>query len=591
MMRRTWLVLPVAVALLAMAPSLASAARPASVTRGLDYLHSQQAANGGFGNSTATAWAILGAVATGERMGADVWRVSGKTPLSALQATNHETAAAATLNPPLYFSQMILAYLAGGREDYVYAAGTPAIDLLARLYAYQDVADGSATQGSFSPSSSTRTYKAVRTTSWAILAMHSLGIDNESFTAAAAWLRAQQNGDGGFGLSVASNSDTEDTALAVQALRAGGTSADSPVLQNALGYLDGVQRADGGFPDQTTSSTRLDAAATAHATQAIVAGGENPAGGRWRTASDKTPLGALRGLQVARGAFAARPGTLIGPVTVTGHALVALSLQDFARYPLHKPKAVKAFVFRPRFATVVPKGGATFTTTRIVLIRATYGDGEGGTGISADAVRLFVDSSDKTKPADIGRYGLHLQLKNVPNGKHSYKIVIRDRAGNERQVTRNFTVAVPIQPTTRPTWNPAPVTPSRTYPPTTIRPGTRTPTPPTTLYPTPRVTPSTYPSVTASASPVVGGVVSSPSPSPGAGGAAGGGGSTAGFVGGTLLAMLPIGAALTYYLLRRREAAMAGAVVGESLPGGGSGWERTKDVFAKSGDIIKPARS
>ncbi len=590
MMRRTWLVLPVAVALLAMTPALANAARPASVTRGLDYLHSQQTTNGGFGNSSATAWAILGAVATGERMGADVWHVSGKTPISALQTTNHETAAAATLNPPLYFSQTIMAYLAGGREDYVYAAGTPAVDLLARLYAYQDVTEGSATEGSFSPSSSTRTYKAVRTTSWAVLAMHSLGIDNESFTAATAWLRAQQNGDGGFGLSVASSSDTEDTALAVQALRAGGTSADSPVLQSALSYLDGVQRTDGGFPDQTTSSTRLDADATSHAIQTIDACGEDPAAGRWRTASGKTPLSALRSLQVARGAFAARPGTLVNPVPVTGHALVALSLQNFAGYPAHKPKAVKAFVFRPHFDTVVPKGGATFTTTRIVLIRATYGDGQGGTGINADAVRLYVDSSDKTRPADVGKYGLHLQLKNVPNGKHSYKIVVRDKAGNERQVTRNFTVAVPIQPTTRPTWNPVPVTTPTAFPPTTIRPGTRTPTPPTTLYPTPTVTPSTYPSVSASASPVIGGVVGSPSPSPGAGGS-GDDGSTAGFVGGTLLAMLPIGAALTYYLLRRREAAMAGAAVGEALPGGGSGWERTKDAFAKSGDIIKPARS
>ncbi len=55
--------------------------------------------------------------------------------------------------------------------------------------------------------------------------------------------------------------------------------------------------------------------------------------------------------------------------------------------------------------------------------------------------------------------------------------------------------------------------------------------------------------------------------------------------------MLPLGAALTYYLLHRREDAMAGASAGEELPGGGSGWERTRDAFAKSGDIIKPARS
>ena len=63
--------------------------------------------------------------------------------------------------------------------------------------------------------------------------------------------------------------------------------------------------------------------------------------------------------------------------------------------------------------------------------------------------------ANKTKPADVGRYGLHLQLKNVANGKHTYKIVIRDYAGNEREVTRSFTVAVPIA-TPTPTFRPIP---------------------------------------------------------------------------------------------------------------------------------------
>jgi hypothetical protein len=595
MMRRSWLALAGAVAILAMMPALALAARPLSVTRGLDYLHAQQVlTTGGFSSPSATGWVILGAVASGERMGSSAWTHGGKNPVRALQATNHETAAAASLNPPQYYALMILAYMAGGREDYVYAAGTPPIDLLAKLYSYQDVTPGSETEGSFSPSSSTRTFRAVRTTAWAILAMHSLGIDNESFDAAGAWLRTQQNVDGGFGLSAGSDSDTEDTALAVQALRAGGTSASSALVQGALAYLDGVQRTDGGFPDQTTSSTRLSADATAFAIQAIDAAGENPASGRWRTSTGRTPLSALRGLQVKRGAFAARPGALISPVPVTGHAIAALSSQNFATYPARKPPAVKAFVYRPHFDTIAPKGGAVFRTTHIVLIRATYGDGEGGTGINADAVRLFVDSVNRTRPADVGRLGLHLQLKNVANGKHSYRIVIRDWAGNERQVTRTFTVAVPLSPTTPPT---TPATfPPPTYHPTatpTIRP-TITPTVTPTTILTPGATPSSSPSVSPSPSPsvVTGAPISSPSPSAGAGGAGGDdGGGSGGFIAGTLLAMLPLGAALTYYMLHRREDAMAGAVAGEQLGGGGSGWERTKDTFARSGDIIKPARS
>ena len=356
MIRRSWLAAAVALALLAIVPALALAARPPSVTRGLDYLHSQQVlTTGGYGSPGTTGWVILGAVANGERMGSSAWTHGGKNPISALQATNHETAATASLNPPQYYSLMIMSYMAGGREDYVYAAGTPSVDLLSKLYSYQDIAPGSATEGSFSPSSSTRTFKAVRTTCWAILAINSLAIDNESFAAAGAWLRTQPNADGGFGLSPGSRSDTEDTALAIQALRAGGTSAGSTPVQDALAYLDSVQRSDGGFPDQTTSSRRLDAEATAFAIQAIDAAGENPAAGRWRTSSGKTPLSALRSLQVKRGAYAARPGTLITPAPVTGHAIVALAGQNFVGYPAHKPRAVKAFVYRPHFDTVAPK--------------------------------------------------------------------------------------------------------------------------------------------------------------------------------------------------------------------------------------------
>src|SRR5664280_1987649 len=43
----------------------------------------------------------------------------------------------------------------------VFVAGTPRVDLLAKLYGYQDLVDGSPTKGSFSPSISTRTFQAV----------------------------------------------------------------------------------------------------------------------------------------------------------------------------------------------------------------------------------------------------------------------------------------------------------------------------------------------------------------------------------------------------------------------------------------------
>ena len=598
MIKRNWPAVAAVLAVLALVPAPAlAAARTHHATRGLDYLHSQQiTSTGGYSSPTATVWAILGAVATGERMGSDAWTHGGKNPVRSLQALNQETSATASGNAPLFYAQVIMAYLAAGHEGYVYDAGATHIDLLAHLQSYQDTTSATgngSSYGSFSPSSSNRNYQAVRTTCWAILAQHALGIDNPDWAAAVAWLKAQKS----FGLDAGQASDTVDTALAIQALRAGGVSAGTAPIPDAIGFLDGVQLSNGGFPDQQFSSAVKSATATAYAIQAIYAAGQRPSDGTWQ-ASGGGPMDALNTMQIKRGAFAERDHTVINPVNVTGAALVALSRLNFASYPRSRPPAVKAFVYKPAFSTLQPKDNSTFKTTHIVLIRALYGDGAGGTGINAKAVRLSVDNVDKTKAAAAGSHGLHLELKNVANGKHTYVITLRDFAGNTRTATRSFIVDVPLPVSPTPTPTTTPPLPLRTYtnptPKATTTPSvlSPTPTPSTTLYPTTSSSP--YPSVTpsASSSPISGVPITGSSPGAGGGATPGkGGGSTAGFLGGTLLAMLPLGAALSYYLLHRRQEATAGSVAGQKLSGGGSGWQKLKDAFAKSKDLVKPARS
>ena len=114
------------------------------------------------------------------------------------------------------------------------------------------------------------------------------------------------------------------------------------------------------------------------------------------------------------------------------------------------------------------------------------------------------------------------------------------------------------------------------------------------MTPTPyeTYTPYPYASPTPTASPVVtGSPVPSPSASasPAGAGAEGGGGSAAGFVGGTLLAMLPIGAVISYLLLHRREELLGTASQGTVLAGGGSTWERFKQTLARSKDLTRPS--
>jgi hypothetical protein len=600
MSRKIWLVLAItALVAVSFAASVIAARRateerPRFVTRGLDYLHARQGDNGGFVTPSNTAWAILGAVASGERMGSSAWTRKGKNPFDYLQSVNHETAAtsAATDNAPIYYSRMIMAYVAVGRRERVFVAGTPHIDILAKLYTYQDMTDGSPTRGSFSPSSSTRNFDAVHTTSWAALSLYNFGLAaEERFRLAETWLAGMQEGDGGFAAEAGKESDCLNTALAIQALSVGpgGLTWDENAARQ---FLKDAQNADGGFP--RSPGGRTNAEATSAAIQAILALGERPDDAFWKVGIN-TPTYALGVLQQKNGSYRLTSREASRPVAVTSWAVTAMRRKSFAGYPRNIGSAVRAFKFRPQLRTIAPKNGAKFKT-HVVLIRATYTDfSPKGTGIRPSASRLYVDNVNKSRPASIGNYGLRLLLKNVPNGDHTYKIELRDNAGNVKVVERKFTVSVPtptptFTPTTRPTYNPGPISPT-VFPTSTPRPYV-TPTPTPTPTPFETLTPYPYESPSAAAGPIVtGSPVASPSASASPSGTetGDGGGSAAGFVGGTLLAMLPIGAVLSYLLLHRREEMLGTASQGAVLAGGGSTWERFKHTLARSKDLTRPS--
>ena len=617
MSRKIWLVLAI-IALLAasFAASVVAAKRAGEdrsrfVTRGLDYLHYRQADSGGFANPENTAMAVLGAVASGERMGNSAWHVKGKNPFDYLQSTDLVAASTGidVTNAPVYYSRLIMAYVAMDKAGSIGTAGSKGVNLLNTLLSYQNTTDGSSNKGAFAPSLPSID-AAVRTTSWAILAMHNAGVSrtDSRYLMAEAWLARQQNdepgGDGGFPNSEqGSASDALDTALAYQALEVSSDRSDwSPDL--ARSFLKSAQRSGGGFA--ATASGNADAEGTSAGIQAILAMGEDPDGPGWNMAgaysTDKrTPVSWLQGLQQPSGAYKSSATSRVRPVIVTGWALVALNRKPFGSateskvFPKNPGKAHKAFRFRPQFRSVSPKNGAKYTRTRVVLIRATYTDfSPKGTGIKPSACRVYVDNANKSRPADIGRYGLSLTLKNVPNGDHTWRIELRDQAGNARILERKFTVAV-VTPTPRPTYRPTirptvyPTVFPTVYP---TRTATATPTPTPSPYTT--ITPYPYDSFTPTptTSPLVSGSpIPSPSgsPSPAGVGGSGGGGSAGGFVGGTLLAMLPIGAVVSYLLLHRREELLGGASQGDVLAGGGSPWERFKQTLAKSKDLTRPS--
>lgn len=105
------------------------------------------------------------------------------------------------------------------------------------------------------------------------------------------YLESVQQIDGGWEFSSGFGSDSNTTALVIQALLAAGVGETASSVVDGLGYLGGVQNADGGFGFLAASSS--DPNSTAFVIQALVAAGENiDVGGPWAPGGS-TPLAGL----------------------------------------------------------------------------------------------------------------------------------------------------------------------------------------------------------------------------------------------------------------------------------------------------------
>jgi hypothetical protein len=131
---------------------------------------------------------------------------------------------------------------------------------------------------------------------------------------AAEYLKNLQQGDGAWEWDVGFGTDTNSTALAIQALIAAGEPAASSAIVNALAYLDAGQNDDGGFPYSPVSpfGTDSDTNSTAYVVQALLAAGESPSDARWAKFTDgitpTNPISHLLGMQVADGSFEYQKG-------------------------------------------------------------------------------------------------------------------------------------------------------------------------------------------------------------------------------------------------------------------------------------------
>jgi len=122
-------------------------------------------------------------------------------------------------------------------------------------------------------------------------------------------LLEQQQLDGGWEWGAGWGSDTNSTALAIQALVAAGEPVTSAAIVSATTYLAEAQNDDGGFPYSPVSEwgTDSDSNSTACVVKALLAIGEDPTSGEW-VVDGNSPISYLLGMQLEDGSFEWQPG-------------------------------------------------------------------------------------------------------------------------------------------------------------------------------------------------------------------------------------------------------------------------------------------
>ena len=248
---------------------LATLAAAAALATPAGYVQGQQRDDGGFGDAQITAWATLGLVAAGKDTG------------RAAEYLAQQEAATATDRALLAMARAA----AGDRPD----------DLLPSLRAH-------------------RPGRLVNATIWTILALRQTG-EPVPPALVTSLLRAQRQ-NGGWSWLAGGAADANDTAAAIQALRAAGVNGRT--IDRGVAFLRRHQNADGGF--ELTLDRGSDTQSTAWAIQALLAAGRAPGAPAFRyLARMRRPDGSYR--------YNARYVTT--PLWVTAQVLPALSRKPF----------------------------------------------------------------------------------------------------------------------------------------------------------------------------------------------------------------------------------------------------------------------
>jgi hypothetical protein len=204
--------------------------------------------------------------------------------------------------------------LAKARGYLLARAGEAAVETDVALVAMALAATGGTPEELLAKLRAHRPGKLVNATIWTILALRQAG--EPAPPALATTLRRAQHGSGGWAWLRGGAPDTNDTAVAIQALRAAGVTG-API-RRGVAYLRAAQRRDGGFG--LTPARASDAQSTAWAIQAFLAAGVKPGAAAYRY---------LAKLRREDGSYSYSARYATTPVWVTSQVLPAVAGKPF----------------------------------------------------------------------------------------------------------------------------------------------------------------------------------------------------------------------------------------------------------------------
>ena len=275
------------------------------VADALDYLRDAQEDDGNIGSFGISAWVVM-AIAAAEEDPHD-W---GNPSIVDYLRENSELLGDEA-NMVTGYERMVLAITAAGENPYNFGEGdetyAPDGNYVTKLKSYYDgtqIGDGELLNDDF----------------WGVMALISAGEDPDSdiIQSCAAFIKDNQNEDGGWSWAVGDESDADDTAAAIMALIAAGDSPESEAVMMALDYLHMDQDDNGGF----ASYGEVNSASTSWVIDAIVATGEDPTSEDWTL--DDNPVNCLLNLQDTDGGFKWKEDSVSNKKWMTSYAIPAL---------------------------------------------------------------------------------------------------------------------------------------------------------------------------------------------------------------------------------------------------------------------------